>query len=111
MFDSISIFGVLGVLLAMASAGVLSRTVRVLVAMFHAQDRGEEVMGRTIMTYVSISYVAITTFAGGFLAAILTYAAEQSALATIIGYIIISLAAIAAITVWVAARMLLQRIC
>ena len=109
MFDSISLSGVLGALLGIISAGVLIKIGKIFFEMFHAQNWGAKVAGFTVIMYMSISYIAIITFAGGWVTVFSTFAVEQPVIAIMASKIVILLAGIAAVAVCVATNTLLRR--
>ncbi len=109
MFDSISFSGVLGALLGIISAGVLIKIGKIFFEMFHAQNCDAKVAGFTVMMYMSISYIAIIVFTGGWVTVFSTFIVEQSVIAIVASQIVILLAGIAAVAVCIAASTLLRR--
>ena len=109
MFDSISLSGVLGALLGIISAGVLIKIGKIFFEMFHAQNWGAKVAGFTVMMYMSISYIAIIAFAGGWVMVCSTFAVEQPVIAIVASQLVILLAGIAAFAVCIATNTLLRR--
>ena len=109
MFDSISFSNALGVLLGITGASVFIKIGKIFFEMFHAQNWSAKVTGFTVIMYVSISYIAIIAFAGGWVTVFSTFAVEQPVIAIMASKIVILLAGIAAVAVCVAASTLLRR--